>query len=684
MRVPFEWLKEFVNINIGESETAERLTMIGLEVEAAEDVGGDVVFEVNVTPNRPDCLSIMGVARELSAALNLPLKPVDCKIKEEDSDDGFKVEILTADLCRRYAGRVIRGVKIAASPEWLKDRISKCGIRPVNNIVDITNYVLMELGHPLHAFDLNTLADKTIRVNTAGKNGRIVTLDRIERKLPPDALLIWDAKNPVAVAGIMGGSDTEVSDSTTDIFLESAYFEPASIRKSSRALSLRSESSYRFERGADIEFLSKALDRAASLIQQLAGGKAYKKIDVYPKKFVPVSIRVKYDKVNKILGTNIPKTEMTNAIERLNMEVKAEKDYFSVVPPAFRLDMKREADVIEEIARIYGYHRIKTSMPRAVISLNNSDRKRIFTARIKESMRGGGFNEAINYSFMNESNLDMLEIPAGDRRRRSIAIKNPLRKEESLLRTTLVPSLIENFIYNFSRGIREIKIFEAAKVFEDIGRPLPLEISSIGGIYYKEKAPALWKEDAGDFYIVKGVIEAIFNDLHIGKYSYFGSQEPFLHSGQSCEIRISGSPVGFLGVLSPVVVNKMDLKASHPEIVVFEMDADKLISMMPVLQEYMPIPKFPCIERDIALIVDEKLRALDVENLIRAYPSELIEDVFIFDVYKGKNIPDGKKSLAFTIRFRSRHRTLTESEVDGAYSAIIKYINVETGGELRV
>lgn len=684
MRVPFEWLKEFIDIAVSPEGVAERLTMIGLEVEAAERLGDDIVFEVNVTPNRPDCLSIFGIARELSATLNIPLKSPGYEIKEEDSDADFKIEILDEGLCHRYAGRVIKDVKVSHSPEWLKNRIGKCGIRSINNIVDITNYVLLEFGHPLHAFDLDTLSDKTIRVGVAGEGNEIVTLDGIERKLPADALLIWDAKNPVAIAGIMGGVETEVTDSTNDIFLESAYFEPTSIRRTSKALGIRSESSYRFERGADIEFLSKALDRAASLMQQIAGGRIYKKIDVYPKRFVPGSIDVRYDKVNRVLGTNISHEEMINMIKRLNIEVDKGADSFRVRPPAFRPDLKRETDIVEEIARIYGYPRIRTMIPRAVISAGNSDRKRASLSRIKESIMKAGFNEAINYSFMNEANLDILNIPAGDRRRMAISIRNPLRKEDSLLRTTLIPSIIENFIYNFSRGIKDIKIFEISRVFEDIGRPLPLEISCLGGIYYREKKPCLWKEDANSFYLVKGMFEALFEDLHIRGYTFSPSQEPFLHPGQSCNIRVSGSGVGFLGALSPLVVDRLDLKVPKPEIIVFEMDIDKLISMAPVSPGYSPIPKFPYVERDIAIIVDDGLCAFDVENLMRAYPSEFIEEVSIFDLYKGENIPEGKKSLAFTIRYRSRHRTLTEAEVEDLHRGIVKYITAETGGELRI
>ncbi|MBI4689694.1 MAG: phenylalanine--tRNA ligase subunit beta [Nitrospirae bacterium] len=684
MRVPFEWLKEFLDISSGPEEVADILTMIGLEVEGTERFADDVVFEVNVTPNRPDCLSIIGIARELSAALNVSLKYPEYEISEKRLTHDFKIEILNDNLCHRYAGRIIKGIKVEDSPEWLKNRISKCGIRAINNVVDITNYVLLEFGHPLHAFDLNTLSGNTIRVNTGGQDNEIVTLDRVERKLPPDALLIWDAENPIAIAGIMGGADTEVTDSTNDIFLESAYFEPRAIRRTSKALGLKSESSYRFERGTDIEFLITALDRAAFLIKQIAGGTVYKENDVYPKRFVPVSIDVGYGKVNRTLDIDVSDTEMVDIIKRLGINADTGPDSFRVSPPSFRLDLKIEADIIEEIARIYGYHRIKTTVPKAVISAGNSDRKRNSLLRIRDTIMRAGFSEAINYSFMNEAELDLLDIPSGDRRRKTIAIKNPLRKEESLLRTTLIPSLIKDFIYNFSRGINDIKIFEVSRVFEDIGRPLPIEISYLSGIYYKEKIPSLWKEAADSFYLVKGAIESLFDDLHIKGFAFSPSHEPFLHPGQSCDIRVAGSCIGFLGSLSPLITEKLDLKVPKLEIIVFEMDVDRLISMIPMSLEFSLLPKFPYVERDIAIIMDDTLLASDVENLVRAYPSELIEDVSIFDLYKGKNIPEGKKSLALAIRYRSRNRTLTEAEVEELHSNVVRYITAETGGELRV
>jgi phenylalanyl-tRNA synthetase beta chain len=683
MRVPYEWLREFVDITVTPEEVAERLTMIGLEVEGVESVNGDTVFEVNVTPNRPDCLSIIGIAREVSAIFNIPLKIPAHEIKEDVPLFDFSVEILNIELCNRYAGRLIKGVRIAESPEWIKSRLEKCGVRAINNIVDITNYVLLEFGHPLHAFDADTIKGKKIVVNTAGTNNKIMTLDGIERGLPEDALLIWDAVRPVAIAGIMGGSETEVSDRTKDIFLESAYFEPFSIRRTSKRLNLSSESSYRFERGTDIEFLEDALNRAALMIREISGGTIHKIIDVYPLKYVPEPVKIRYEKINKILGTELSNVDMLEILKRLSIPVEDKKDTFIVYPPAFRRDIQRDNDVAEEVVRFYGYDRIPTTIPKSHLSSGLSDNKMVSINRIREAMRKAGFTEVINYSFMSLSSLDMISIPDADRRRNTIVIRNPLKQEESFLRTTLIPALIENFKYNMDRGIKDIRFFEISRVFEDIGKSLPLEELRLGGIFYKEKTPSIWREDVQGFFIIKGALESMFEELMINEYSFFPSSEPFLHKGQAADVHISGSYLGYLGVLGPDIVERLDLKKQKPEIVMFEINLDLLLASIPDSIKYSQIPKYPSVERDIAVVVDENISAAEVKEIVRAFHSGLIEDVSIFDFYKGSNIPEGKKSLAFSIIYRSMGKTLRDDEVEKLHNSLVDYILKKTGGELR-
>lgn len=683
MRVPYEWLKEFVDISAYHEEVADRLTMTGFEVEGIESIDDDVIFEMNVTPNRPDCLSILGVAREVSAAFNVSLKIPSYEIKEGQPFSDYSVEILKPELCRRYAGRLITGVKISDSPEWIKIRLLKCGIRPINNVVDITNYVLLEFGHPLHAFDADTIKGKKIKVDIAGSNSKIVTLDGVERLLHEDALLIWDNIRPIAVAGVMGGINTEVTEKTKYIFLESAYFDPVSIRKTSKVLNLKSESSYRFERGTDIEFIEKALNRAALLIKEVAGGTIHEIIDAYPLKYKPCQIEIKYEKINKLLGTDISKSNMLEILKGLGIHTEDRGEVFVVYPPPHRLDIKRYNDVAEEIARMYCYDRIPVTIPRSPLSSVQLNKKATHLKSIKEAMRKAGFTEAINYSFMSMSNLDKLGIPDADRRRKVIMLSNPLSKEECVLRTTLVPSLIGNLKYNLDRGMKEIRLFEVSRIFEDIGQMLPSEELKLGGIFYRDRFPTLWKEDIQEFFTTKGALESMLEELKISDYRFYPSSEPFLQKGKASDIYVSDSYTGYIGVLGPDMVEKLDLKKQKTEVVLFEINLEVLLKFVPYSIQYISVPKYPYIERDIAIVVDETTPSLKIKKMIMSYPSELIEEVSVFDYYKGGNIPEGKKSLAFNIVYRSREKTLTDEEVEDIHSALLNYVIEKTGGSLR-
>ncbi len=683
MRAPVEWLRELIEFKLSPENLAFRLTMAGLEVEAIERLGDDTVLEVNVTPNRPDCLSILGIAREVSALLDVPLKFPDFRIKEENGESAVLVEIIDEDLCYRYAGRNIHGVTMGDSPEWMKKRLEKCGMRPINNIVDITNYVLLEMGHPLHAFDWDRLKGSRIMVARSRPGGKITTLDGTERSLPDDALLICDAERPVAVAGVMGGADSEVTEETKNVFLESAYFFPASIRRTSKALGLKTESSYRFERGTDIELLETALDRAASLMEEIAGGKVSKRVDVYPRPRKAKSINVRYEKVNKILGASIADGEMVDIARRLGLNVSRDSSSFIVTPPSFRTDLQREIDVIEEIARLYGYEKIPVAIPRVPITKEAGDTLHRHVSTISEFFRFAGFTEAINYSFMDLRMLDVLNIGSGDLRRGTVILRNPLNEAESHLRTMLIPSLIQNLVYNVSMGSRDVRLFEISRVFISKGEALPDELHHVGALYVREKAPSLWKEEVPDFYVVKGVIEALMNELKVDNYAFPRSSEPFLHPGKSCDITVADRMIGFIGVLHPDVIGKLDLKLTKPEILVIEINLEELLPLVSEKAKYVSIPKYPHIDRDIALIVDEAIPASAIIDQMRAYPSDLIEGVSIFDFYKGKNIPEGKKSLAFTLRYRAKDRTLTDSEIESLHDSLVKYITGKTGGIVR-
>lgn len=689
MRIAVEWLDEFVKIDIDHQSLAKKLTMAGFEVEAIEkgislSIKGSCdmpyVFEVNVTPNRPDCLSILGLAREVSAITGSPIKLPEIRpIKEEDFS--FDIEIKEPSLCKRYTGRVIKGVRVEESPSWLKDRLQAVGLRPINNIVDITNYVLIEFGQPLHAFDLSLLKGKII-VKPTESEIPFKTLDGQIRDIPKGSLMIWDSEKPVAIAGIMGGAETEVFLSTKDIFLESAWFEPKSIRKTSKAVGLRTESSYRFEREVDIENVLNALDRATELIIELSGGKAGKKTDIYPQRYIPLEIRINPEKISKVLGMSISDNKVIERLERLGFFPTTEGDIIKVSVPSFRPDITSDIDIIEEIARLIGYENIPTSMPRSTLYPAKVPRHINLIKKIKTSMRLYGFNEAINFSFMNPKDIDLLGISHDDKRKKAVAIKNPLRSEESLLRTTLVPSLIENFRYNFFRGIEDIRIFEASRVFFDLGKALPEEAQRLGAILCIPDSKNLWKEKIDEFYLLKGVLEALFSEIKLSEIGFRRSKEPFLHPGKSADVFNRDKKIGFIGLLLPSIGDTLDLK-KRLNIAVFEIDLDTLIENAPKAISYKEIPKFPYIERDIAIVVDKETPSEEIISLIKDYPSEFIEEAFVFDVYSGEGIPEGKKSLAFSVRYRSKKHTLTDEEIEKIHSSLLRHIINGTKGQLR-
>jgi phenylalanyl-tRNA synthetase beta chain len=683
MRVSFEWIKDFVDITVPAEEVAHRLTMAGLEIEGMETIDGDIVMEVNVTPNRPDCLNILGIAREVAAAFGLQLKKPQHCIEGPLEIGDIRVEIDATDLCGRYTGRLIKGVTVGESPDWMKKRLEKCGIRAINNVVDVTNYILLEFGHPLHAFDADRISDKIIRVAKAGQDRSIKTLDGIERKLTEDTLLIWDGRVPIAIAGIMGGEGSSVDFHARNIFLESAYFDPSSIRRSSRNLGLKSESSYRFERGTDREFLEAALNRAAILIQETAGGVVHEILDVYPGKYIPVEVEVSFQKVNSILGTGIEKEEMLRILEMIEIVTWDKGDTFIAMPPAFRGDIKEPVDIIEEIARCYGYGKIPVRVPKTSLPDGILNRKERNLERIKETVRKSGFTEVINYSFMNPDDLDLLALPEDDMRRRCIRLKNPLKQEDSLMRTTLVPSLINNFLYNLARGTREISLFELSRVFIAEGDRLPKEELRLGGIFFRENAPSVWQEQIPSFFVVKGTLQALFEEMKTGEYCLVPSAEVFLHKGKSADIICKGQKTGFIGEISPNIIERLNLKIKKPEIVVFELSLDILLSLLKEVPVYSQLPKYPPVERDVALVVDDHMTSGEILELLRGYVSPVIESVELFDYYKGKNLPLGKKSLGFRIVYRSKDRTLTDNEIESVHGALVEYILNKTSGELR-
>lgn len=691
MKVPFNWLKEYIEGIITLNEVASSLTMSGLEVSAIEEYNDDKVLDIEVTPNRSDCLSIIGIAREIRAIFGLKLKKPTTKIKEELRDDSFAISIANPELCFRYAGRIIRDLKVAPSPKWLKSRLEKAGIRSINNVVDVTNYVLFEYGHPLHAFDLDFIEGQRIRVGTpetiAGKNKEeIVTLDGIKRTVTTDDLLIWDAVKPIAIAGVMGGANTEVTEKTVNIIIESAYFKPESVRKTSKRLGLKTEASYRFERGTDIEALKEALDRAACLIQEIAGGRIYEAIDVYPTKIPKIEIPFNTEKICRFVGINLKDEEILRILELLEIDVEKKDNFYIAKAPTHRQDISIEEDIAEEVTRIYGYDKVPSQLPslfKFVTENHEVAKKRQFFSKFRDYMIGLGYSEAVNFSFMSPDDLDLFELPEEDMRRHYISLMNPLKQEESIMRTMLLSNLLRNTERNTARGIETLKLFEIGKIFiADEKTPLPQEPVHLGIITKKEELKSVFKDDPYDFYALKGLIDGVVRHLKLRNVKYVRSSELFLHPGQSADILINDEKIGFIGVISPTILSKFDFK-TKPFICMAELDLDNLFKLTNQEVTYKPFSNYPSIKRDTALIVSADFESQKIFEIIDSFGSELIEDVFFFDVYQGKGIPEGSKSIAFRVIYRSFDRTLTAEEVETIHAQLINMLINKTGAVLR-
>ena len=682
MKASIKWLKEFVDFQLSTVELSHMLTMTGLEVEEIEDIVDDTILEIAITPNRPDCLCIKGIAREISTNLGIPLKETHITLDEEG--DGPSIKIKDPRLCPRYVSRVIYGVNYSTSPEWIIKRLESHGVRSTNNIVDITNYVLIESGHPLHAFDIDKLSEKRIEVKKAGPVTGFETLDDKKRSITSDMLLIWDADKPIAIAGVMGGINSEVGPSTTNILLECAYFDPVSIRRTSKGLGLSTESSYRFERGTDISNLTYALDRAAWMITDIAGGRITCATDIYPEHYTPGNITVNPEKIKSLIGVDIKESMSEKILSGLGFEIRREGGNFIVTSPGFRQDIHRDVDLIEEIARIYGYDNIPATLPNIKMQPASYCAEYKMNGRVKELMIMAGFSEAINLSFLNEAVLDQLNIPLDDGRRDLVFIKNPLRKEESALRTTLVPALLENAHLNINRGEKVLRLFEISRVFFDSGQKLPEEVLQMAALYYGKTDRTIWQKRHDNFYDMKGALEILLEGLRVEEYTFKTEEpntEPYLHPGKSCSIYINGSRIGSLGTIHPEIALALDL-TEH--IVLLEIhDLAKLYKSTSSSIKFKTMPKHPYAERDIAIVVSKDITTAQAEEVIFGLHSDIVESVRLFDIYTGKPIAADRKSLAFSIRYRASDRTLTDGEVDQVHSKILSELERLLKAELR-
>jgi phenylalanyl-tRNA synthetase beta chain len=677
MKLPYVWLKEFIDLELSAQETANLLTLLGLEVEAQEEIAGTPVFDIKVTPNRGDCLSAVGIARELSAALQLPLHPPQIAFPESGipAAEAATVTIDAPDLCPRYSARIFRNIKLGTSPDWLRYRLEQCGIRPINNVVDITNLVMMETGQPLHAFDADLVHAvpggkvPAIIVRRAQPGEKMMTLDGEARALTTDMLVIADGTRAVALAGVMGGANTEVNDRTVTVLLESAHFNPLCIRRASKALGMTSEASYRMERRVDPGGTVVALDRAATLLAELAGAEvAPGVIDAQPAPIAMPPVRIRVAKVNILLGTMLSAQEMAVYLKRLFIEVEIKDDVLIVQPPSFRGDLVLEEDIAEEIARLHGYDQVPSQYLSAGASGGRVAPSLALDMQARRALLACGLNETVNYSLQAPGEMEKAGFPADDPLARTVIIRNPKAEDYSQLRTSMITSMLDLLNRNWRRGLREVQAFELGRIYlPKAGEELPEERHAIGIALLAGPHPTGWGHTRPDFYNLKGIVEALFTALDVQDLTFTPVEHPSLAPGQAAQVATGAIRLGVLGAVRDTVLANYDLPK---ETFIAELDLEALLQMPRPPAAYQPISRFPAVERDLALLVPHNCPAEKVLEVLRAQGGEFLEQVALFDVYEGKSLPAGTRSLAYALTFRAMDRTLTEAEVEAVIANI--------------
>ncbi len=649
----------------------------------------DYQIEIGLTPNRPDCLSVVGVAREVAALSGAELKIPLPQLREMAAsiNESTSVTIENQEGCPRYAARMIMDVKIGPSPEWMVHRLEAVGMRSINNVVDVTNYVMLELGHPLHAFDFKYLHGGKIIVKSADEGEKFVTLDDQTHSLRAEDLMICDGQRPVAMAGVMGGLDSEVKDDSETILLEAAYFKPTMIRRTSKRHGLHTESSHRFERGADIDMIPIALDRAAGLIAELSGGQVLSgMIDAYPRHLDPVSIEMSIEKTNVLLDIPVDGETVQKLLESIGLKVKAGtgSDLLQVEIPSFRPDLEREVDLIEEVARLYGYNKIPVTMPVGTVDAKLPPLRQRLQKILQQEMVSAGFSEAINYSFVASDSIRKIGISAEDRRSVQIRILNPLSEDQSAMRTSLVPSLLETVARNLNFRSSDLRLFELRPIFMTVGESDTCdEQLSLTAVMSGQREPEGWSQTtaAVDFYDLKGVVESVFAASGILNITFESeSMQPYLHPGKSCRILSGQKQLGFLGEVHPEVLTTFNIEQP---VYLFELDVERMIDLSGEHVQFKPLSRFPDVLRDSALLLDESVTAAQVMEIVNRGKNKFFESAVIFDLYTGKGVPAGKKSLAIRVRYRDLKKTLTEVEVNKSHDKLIRSLCHQLNAEIR-
>lgn len=658
----------------------------------AKDVLGlnDVVLEFELTANRADCFSVFGLVREIAAITgNKPHFP-EIKVNEDDNtklNDIFSVEIADPDLCSRFSTRMLKNVKIGPSPEWMQQRLEGAGIRSINNVVDVTNFVMIELGHPMHAYDYDKITGKKLIARRAIEGEELHTLDDTSRKAKGEMLVIADSEKAAGLAGIMGGFETEITDTTTTVVLESADFYGPCIRRTARACGLSSEASGRFERGVDSETTIKALDRAAQLLQEMGACTVCEGIvDVYPNPKQANYVTFTPEQINNHLGTNIAKDVMLNIITSVGFDVtKDENDEITVKVPSWRNDVTCMADISEEIARLHGFDKIKSTLPNGVSMQGTQSAKQTFIDKVKASLSSQGLYETISFALTNEETFNKLNIPQDSPLRKAVPIMNPLSDEYPLVRTTLLSSIFDNLARNLARKNDDVALFEVGSVFFPKALPvteLPDEVVKIAGAITGRRNSQGWNQtnDMVDFYDAKGIIEELLANLRVTRYTVEAGTHYAMHPGKTALFKKGRDVIATVGEVHPAVLSAYGI--TKP-VYIFELDATTVMKYMAKDLKYKALPKYPATSRDLAMLVDVDVNAADIEKAMTKAAGQNLTQITLFDVYTGKQVEEGKKSLAFSLTFQSNDKTLTDAEIDPAIEKIVAKLQKDFNANLR-
>ena len=651
-------------------------TPIGLDIKEALMLD-DTVYEFELTANRADCFSMVGLSREFGIMTNQKaLFPVIMVNENGESIDGkASVAIEAHDLCTRFTSRLVTNVTIEPSPLWMQNRLRNSGIRPINNVVDVTNYVMLELGQPMHAYDYDCVADHTLIARRAKAGETLTTLDGNERELNESMLIIADTKGPIGVAGVMGGLTSEVTDKTTNVLFEAAVFNGPSIRRTSKALGMRSEASGRFERGVNHKYTAYAIDRAAQLLQQICPSckVSVGVIDVYPEPVEQRTVTFTAEQINDYLGTSIEKDRMVDILTKLEFGITESGDTIEALVPTWRDDVTGMPDIAEEVARIVSYDNIAPTIPVAILSSGGMTPKKALTKEVTHYLAHAGLSQIITFSFMHKDGLTNMMLPEGDSRYTAIPILNPISEEFPYMRTTLVPAVIEAAKRNIAQQNKDLWLFETANVYEPKALPLtevPHERPMACGIMMGKVTEAAWNQAQRDtdFYDVKGVVDGLLAKLGLTQYDIQPSSESYYHPGVSAHYTVNGVTIANYGELHPQVVKNFDLSG---KVYMFEIDLEAVLSIIVPPFRYQSFSKFPGTSRDLAIVAPVSVTSGDIVALIKEHGGEYLESVSIFDVYEGEHIEAGYRSLAYNLQFRSMEGTLNDEDIDGAIQAII-------------